>query len=148
MNKIIYLLLTSFVFISSSMLLSSCESNVKGEIFEKEIEVAGSDSAVKNKLLRHVVLFNFSDDATDVIVKEIEQEFTALSNQISEIHSFEWGINNSTEGLDKNLTHCFLVTFLSEKNREIYLPHPLHQKFVTFIGPYVEDVTVVDYWTK
>lgn len=100
------------------------------------------------ELLRHVVLFKFNDEATPEIVTEIEESFAGLADKIPAIHSFEWGINNSPEGLSKGLTHCFLVTFASEEDRQIYLPHPDHQDFVKFIGPYVDDVTVVDYWIK
>lgn len=101
-----------------------------------------------DRLLRHVVLFNFTDSTTEAEVQKIEQAFASLPDQISAIHDFEWGTNNSPEGLDKGLTHCFLVTFLSEEDRETYLPHPAHQEFVELIGPHVEDVTVVDYWTE
>jgi len=60
------------------------------------------------KLLRHVVLFRFNNQATQEIVGQIERDFASLADKIPAIHSFEWG----------------------------------------FIGPYVEDVTVVDYWIK
>ncbi len=100
------------------------------------------------RLLRHVVLFNFNEEATQDTVKKIEQAFAGLADKISEIHDFEWGTNNSPEGLNKGLTHCFFVTFLSEEDRATYLPHPAHKEFVELIGPYVEDVTVVDYWTQ
>ncbi len=103
---------------------------------------------VAPKLLRHVVLFKFNKNATPAIVEKIETEFAALPSKISEIHSFEWGLNNSPEGLNKGLTHCFLVSFLSEEGRDKYIPHPAHKEFVDLIGPYVEDVTVVDYWVK
>lgn len=128
-------------------LLTSCKEVNEGKdntnLTESKIEV--NDNM---KLLRHVVLFNFSDAATAEIVKKIEQKFIGLKDEISEIHSFEWGTNNSPEGLDKGLTHCFFVTFLTEEDRTKYLPHPAHQAFVKYIGPYVEDVTVVDYWTQ
>lgn len=100
------------------------------------------------ELLRHVVLFNFNDTAAEDTIRQIEQAFASLPGKIPEIYSFEWGTNNSPEGLDKGLTHCFFVTFLSEEDRAVYLPHPAHQEFVELIGPYVEDVTVVDYWTR
>lgn len=99
------------------------------------------------KILRHVVLFNFNEAATEEVVDKIEKAFADLPSKINEIHAFEFGTNNSPEGLDKGFTHCFLVTFLSEEDRATYLPHPAHQEFVKLIGPYVEDVTVVDYWT-
>ncbi|MFC4632279.1 Dabb family protein [Dokdonia ponticola] len=112
------------------------------------LETQETITKAPEKLLRHVVLFNFNESATPEVLKTIEEAFATLPSQIAEIHSFEWGINNSPEGLDKGLTHCFFVTFLSEADRATYLPHPAHQAFVTLIGPYVEDVTVVDYWTK
>lgn len=138
-----------------SILLMSCNPNPSKEarLRTLEAELAEmkenkmNEKEMPEKLLRHVVLFNFNDDATPAIVQQIEQQFAELPSKINAIHSFEWGTNNSPEGLDKGLTHCFLVTFLNEDGREEYLPHPDHLKFVDFIGPYVEDVTVVDYWT-
>lgn len=128
---------------SVCLLFTSCETATDNNLNKSE-----NKSLATQELLRHVVLFNFNNEATKEITTKIEKEFSALKNKIPEIHSFEWGINNSPEGLDKGLTHCFLVTFLSEEDRAAYLPHPDHQKFVALIGPYVEDVTVVDYWAK
>ncbi len=112
------------------------------------VETNISERKTPMKLLRHVVLFRFNNQATQEIVGQIERDFASLADKIPAIHSFEWGTNNSSEGLSKGLTHCFLVTFASEADRQAYLPHPDHQAFVKFIGPYVEDVTVVDYWIK
>ncbi len=146
MHQFAKLTLAIFSSLFISITLISCndqgEKNVAKTMVEEKIKTPEPE-----RLLRHVVLFNFNDDATPSITKEIEQKFSDLKEKISAIHSFEWGINNSPEGLDKGLTHCFFVTFLSEEDRSTYLPHSDHQEFVKFIGPYVEDVTVVDYWT-
>ncbi len=128
-------------------MFSSCDSN-SSDHTDQEVKPSIDSVNESTELLRHVVLFQFNEDATEEIVKEIESKFAALPEQISEIHSFEWGLNNSPEGLNKGLTHCFFVTFLTEEAREIYLPHPAHQEFVDFIGPYVKDVTVIDYWAN
>lgn len=106
-----------------------------------------STTVTPDSLLRHVVLFNFTDEASASDIRAIEAAFAGLPEKITEIHGFEWGTNNSPEGLDKGHTHCFLVTFHSEADRDAYLPHPAHQAFVELVGPLVEDVTVVDYWT-
>lgn len=98
--------------------------------------------------LRHVVLFKFTESSTEDNIQQIEEAFAALPSQIEEIKDFEWGINNSPEGLDKGFTHCFIVTFDSEEGRDIYLPHPAHQEFVDLVGPHVDDVLVVDYWAR
>ena len=69
-------------------------------------------------------------------------------SKISEIHGYEWGLNNSPEGLEKGFTHCFFLTFESEEDRAIYLPHPDHEAFGAVLTPHLDDVVVVDYWTK
>ena len=137
----------SMILCSLLFVMSSCDNNTSSNIEDQMIaEVSGS--VIQAKILRHVVMFEFNEKATPEIVANIEQEFAALADKITEIHSFEWGINNSPEGLNNGLTHCFVVSFLSEEDRAKYLPHPDHQKFVALIGPYVESVTVVDYWKQ
>ena len=100
------------------------------------------------KLLRHVVLFGFKEDTLPEQVEAIEQAFVALPDKIDLIHDFEWGTDVSPEGLGQGHTHCFFVTFLSEADRDAYLPHPEHQAFVALIQPHVAHVTVVDYWAN
>jgi hypothetical protein len=133
-------------FLLLSLLVLSCN---QAEKKTAEMKQEGSKKEMKaQKVLRHVVLFNFTDSASEAEIKAIEAAFVGLPAKIPEIHDFEWGTNNSPEGLDKGLSHCFFVTFLSEEDRAIYLPHPAHQEFVSLVGPFVEDVTVVDYWVE
>lgn len=99
------------------------------------------------KVLRHVVLFKFKDTATPEEVKKVEDAFGALADKISLIKDYEWGINSSPENLNQELTHCFLVTFTSDKDRDDYLVHPDHVAFVEVLKPHLDKVTVVDYWT-
>ncbi len=103
---------------------------------------------VSKKQLRHVVLFKYKESATAEDIAKIEQTFAALPGKIPQIRSYEWGTNNSPEGLDKGFTHCFFLTFDSEEDRAIYLPHPDHKAFGSVLGPHLEDVLVLDYWTK
>lgn len=99
-------------------------------------------------VLRHVVLFSFKDSSTPADIESVEAAFLALHSKIKEIKSLEWGLNNSPEGLDKGFTHCFFLTFNSEEDRAIYLPHPDHKDFGEVLSPHLKDVLVVDYWTK
>jgi hypothetical protein len=100
------------------------------------------------KMLRHVVLFKFKDSATPAQVKEVEDAFRKLPTKIKEIKGFEWGTENSPEGLSQGFTHVFFVTFDSEEGRAAYLPHPEHKAFGKVLQPYLDKVLVVDYWTK
>ena len=100
------------------------------------------------KVLRHVVLFKFKEGTTKEQVKAIETAFGGLPGKIDTIRDFEWGTDVSPEGKSKGFTHCFFVTFADEKGRDVYLPHAAHKEFVKLVGPNVEDVCVVDYWTQ
>jgi stress responsive alpha/beta barrel protein len=95
--------------------------------------------------LRHVVLFKFKDDAPRAEVEKIEDAFRALPSKVPEVVDFEWGTNNSPEGLADGFTHCFFVTFNDEKGREVYLPHPAHKEFVALLKPQLDKVLVIDY---
>lgn len=114
---------------------------------KKGMEVDTEKNA-DNDNLRHVVLIKFKEDATDQEITKVEEAFSALPDKISEISDYEWGTNNSPEGLDKGFTHCFFVTFESEEDRAAYLPHPDHKAFVEILDPHVEDVLVLDYWAN
>jgi len=94
------------------------------------------------------VLFKFKEETDPESIAKVEEAFAALPSKIPEINGYEWGLNNSPEGLDQGFTHCFLVTFSSEEDRAIYLPHPDHQEFVKLLDGILEDVLVVDYWVK
>lgn len=101
-----------------------------------------------DSLLRHVVLFKFKEGTSAEDIKKVENAFTALPSKISQIQGYEWGLNNSPEGLEKGFTHCFFLTFKSEEDRAAYLPHPDHKAFGAVLGPHLDDVLVIDYWTK
>jgi hypothetical protein len=100
------------------------------------------------KLLRHVVLFKFKDTTTMADIAKVELAFRALPKKIKQIANFEWGKNNSPENLNQEFTHCFFVSFKTEKDREIYLPHPAHKAFVEILRPHLDKVLVIDYWAE
>ena len=102
----------------------------------------------QDSVLRHVVLFKFKEGTPKEKITELEHAFGALPSKIPEILSYEWGLNNSPEGLEKGFTHCFFLTFRNEEDRAVYLPHPDHKAFGDLLTPYLEDVLVVDYWTS
>lgn len=99
--------------------------------------------------LRHVVLFKFKDGLSADTIHAIEEAFERLPKEIPTIRHFEWGPNNSPEQLNQGYTHCFVVTFGSEKDRDDYLPSAAHQAFVNaYAKPYVDKVCVVDFWAS
>ena len=100
------------------------------------------------QILRHVVLFKFKDNATSANIKTVEDAFLLLPSKIKSIKNFEYGTNNSPEKLNEGLTHCFFVSFASEKDRDDYLVDPAHKAFVEVLKPFLDKAVVVDYWAK
>src|SRR5215218_4563086 len=108
--------------------------------------VAHAQSNTAGKLLRHVVLFKFKEGTATADIKKVEDAFRALPSKVKEVKGFEWGTNNSPEGLNDGFTHCFFVSFSSEQDRAVYLPHPEHKAFVDVLKPYLDKALVIDYW--
>ena len=126
-----------------ALIVASCDTNSNAE------NTSSTETEMKEiPKLRHVVLLKFKESATDADIKKVEEAFIGLKSKIKEIKDLEWGLNNSPEGLNKGFTHCFFLTFESEEDRAVYLPHPDHKAFGEVLGPHLEDVTVVDYWVK
>ena len=101
-----------------------------------------------DRVLRHVVMFQFKEGTADDTIREIEAAFAALPDRIEEILDFEWGTDVSVEGKAGGFSHCFLVSFASEADRDTYLPHSSHQEFVALARPHVEKSLVLDYWRE
>ena len=102
----------------------------------------------KHSTLRHVVAFKFKEGATKEQINEVVDAFRALKGKIPEIVSLEWGTNVSPEKLDKGFTHCWVLTFKSDKDRDAYLIHPDHKKFGQLLGPVLGDVFVFDFLSR
>jgi Stress responsive A/B Barrel Domain len=98
--------------------------------------------------LRHIVMFGFKEGTDDADIDEIVRRFAALGELVPGILDFEWGVNNSPEGKSQGRTHCFTLTFASTDARDAYLPHPDHKAFAGFARPWIDSVTVFDYWAK
>ncbi len=109
---------------------------------------AAPAEAKPGKVFRHVVLFKFKDGTSPEQVKEVVDAFRALKDKVDAIADFEYGTDVSTENKAQGFTHCFFVTFRDEKGRDAYLPHPAHKAFGALVGPRLDKVLVVDYWTE
>lgn len=143
MRKIIFLALAVFTFACQTTPESATkavESSVNA--------VADVVSLQPDSILRHAVYFAYNDGTTPAQIAEIETAFAKLPSQIDGIEAFEMGVNSSPEGINKGLTHAYLLTFHSDAARDAYLPHPAHKAFGALLTPHLKDVMVIDYWTK
>ena len=125
------------------LLVGGCASS------SETADMSDADSArTDHRVLRHVVMFKFKDDAPDQQVEKIVDAFRALPEKIDTIRDFEYGTNVSPEGKAHGYTHTFLVTFDDAAGRDAYLPHPAHQRFVELLKPALDKALVFDYFAE
>ena len=116
--------------------------------FAAEPAPAKSDASAGKKELLHVVSLKFKPGATPEQIGLVEKAFEGLKEKIPGITSLKWGTNVSPEKHAKGFTHCFVLTFASDKDRDVYLVHEDHKAFGQVLGPVIDDVFVIDFWAK
>ena len=96
----------------------------------------------------HIVHFKFKADATPAQIASVEKDFAALKGKIDLVQSLDWGTDISPEKLSDGFTHCWVLTFKNEADRDAYIIHPAHKAFVATLGTVLEKPLVVDFIPK
>ena len=98
------------------------------------------------KMLIHLVLIQFKEDTSIEDLQKITDGAYSLQ-AINGVEDLNYGKNVSPEGLGKGYSHSLTMKFAKATDRDsIYLPHPIHKKFVKLFVPYTESVLVYDFW--
>jgi len=79
-------------------------------------------------MIRHIVLFKFKSDTDQAEIEEIFSDLARLQEKVPGIMAFKGGPYTSPEGLNQGFTHGFTMDFTDAAARDIYLPHPEHEK--------------------
>lgn len=79
-------------------------------------------------MITHMVLLKIKKSASEQEVERVFAEIEALKTKIPGILSFAAGPYSSPEGFNKGYTHGFCTTFKDAKSRDVYLPHPEHER--------------------
>jgi hypothetical protein len=110
---------------------------------------AGRDADNRQeRVLRHVILFEFKETATKEQIKKTERLFCEMARGIKEIKDFEWGTDVGGGKRAQGFTHCFVLTFASEAGRDRYQTAPAHSKLRDATKPYIKKMLVLDYWKR
>src|SRR5688572_23134006 len=141
MNHIHYVL---FAVVAAALLAVGLAVGAADAETKSDKPAAGADGGE----LFHVVSFKFKSAATPEQVALVEQSFASLKEKIPAIKTLKWGTNVSPEKHAKGFTHCFVLTFASDADRDAYLVHEDHKAFGKVVGPVMEDVFVIDFWAK
>ena len=95
-------------------------------------------------MIEHIVLFRWTDTASDEAKNKVMTELRGLRGKIPGIVDLSCGANFSDRS--KGYTHGLVVRFTDRAALEKYGPHPEHQRVVqTFINPIRADILALDY---
>ena len=89
-------------------------------------------------MIHHLVLFRIKPSATPAQVARMFADLAGLRAKIPGLLSFAGGAYASPEGLNQGYTHGFAMTFRDAGARDVYLPHPEHEKVKATILPLLE----------
>jgi hypothetical protein len=113
------------------------------------VSAIGQDATGAPKpALYHVVSIKFKEGTKPEQIKAVEDAFAALKTKIPGVVTLNYGTNVSPENRNKGFTHCFVLTFASDKDRDAYLAHDEHKAFGAVLLPVLDDVMVIDFWAK
>ncbi len=95
-------------------------------------------------MIRHVVLFTWSEDATEKQKAALTAELTELPGRIPEIRSYKFGPD---AGINPgNYDFAVVADFDNEDDYLVYRDHPAHRELILgFITPILESRAAVQF---
>jgi len=95
-------------------------------------------------MIEHIVLFRWTDAASESAKENVMTELRKLKGKIPGILDLSCGTNFSDRA--KGYTHGLVVRFTDRAALESYGPHPKHQHVVqNLITPIAADILALDY---
>jgi hypothetical protein len=95
-------------------------------------------------LVEHIVLFRWTEEASQEAIDGAVAELRRLKGKIAGIVDLSCGPNFSDRA--KGYTHGLVVRFTDRAALEAYGTHPEHQRVVqNFINPIRDDILALDY---
>ena len=95
-------------------------------------------------MIEHIVLFRWTDTASQPAIDTVLAELRQLKGKIPGIVDLSCGANFSERA--KGYTHGLVVRFKDRAALEAYMPNAEHQRVVqTFINPIRADILALDY---
>jgi hypothetical protein len=79
-------------------------------------------------MITHVVLLRVKKATPKAEIDRVFRELAGLKGKIPGLLTFSGGAYSSPEGMQKGFTHGFVMTFTDAAARDVYLPHPEHEK--------------------
>lgn len=103
----------------------------------------------KTGVYRRVVLVQFNDDTPEYTMRGIEDAFGALCQGMSQITDYQWGRHEGNQPHEEAYTHCFILGFSSNNERDSYLLHPAHRAFCSqYLTPHLKKICQFDFQAR
>ncbi|MCZ6673121.1 MAG: Dabb family protein [Verrucomicrobia bacterium] len=96
-------------------------------------------------MVRHYGVFKFKPEVTETQIDECFNAMKDMVGKIPGLQGMEHGPYQSSEGMNEDFTHGFIMTFDSVESRDAYLPHPVHEMVKNIVVPRLERVVVFDF---
>jgi hypothetical protein len=95
-------------------------------------------------MVEHIVLFRWTEEASQEAIDDAVAEMRKLKDKIPSIVDLSCGANFSDRA--KGYTHGLVVRLADRSALEAYSPHPEHQRVLQhFINPIRADILALDY---
>jgi hypothetical protein len=95
--------------------------------------------------VKHMVLLKFKPTTSEGQIAEAFRALRGLQEKIPGLKDFMGGPYSSPEGLNQGFTHGFIMTFDSASARDVYLPHPEHERVKAQLSPHLDGVVAFDF---
>ncbi|MFM7281604.1 MAG: Dabb family protein [Planctomycetia bacterium] len=89
-------------------------------------------------MIMHMVLLKIRKEVPAADVRKALDALAALQKLVPGLLSFHGGPYSSPENFEKGYTHGFSMVFKDAASRDIYLPHPEHEKCKAMIFPLLQ----------
>ena len=90
-------------------------------------------------MLRHIVLFKCNLELPPAEIANVFAALAALQNTVPGIVEFEFGPNNSPQGMNRGYTHAFTMGFTDKQARDAFFLNPEHGKVRALIRPILQE---------
>ena len=97
------------------------------------------------------MIFKFKPEVTYEQTEKASENFHSLREKVPQILELEGGADfriPQQRVPENGFTHCFIVTFRNEKDLAAYGTNPDHRAFSASADPLLQEVIIVDYYTK
>jgi hypothetical protein len=101
---------------------------------------------MREKMYEHIVMFKFNENFTPEKEQDLLSQLKEFKGKIPGIIELTAGINVTEEVENKHgYTMGLRVTFRAKQELDNYLPHPIHQEFVSSLDGVIDNIIVADY---